>query len=52
MTVPADWAGFAGVTGGAGGALTGLPASLVAFASGVLNAWYFLLPPPDVTPKP
>jgi hypothetical protein len=29
-----------------------LPASLVAFASGVLNAWYFLLPPPDVTPKP
>jgi hypothetical protein len=29
-----------------------LPASLVAFASGVLNAWYFLLPPPDVTSKP
>jgi hypothetical protein len=24
-----------------------LPASLVAFSSGVLNAWYFLLPPPD-----
>jgi hypothetical protein len=24
-----------------------LPASLVAFVSGVLNAWYFLLPPPD-----
>jgi hypothetical protein len=23
-----------------------LPASLVAFVSGVLNAWYFLLPPP------
>jgi hypothetical protein len=29
-----------------------LPASLVAFASGGLNAWYFLLPPPDVTSKP
>ena len=28
-----------------------LPASLVAFASGVLNAWYFLLPPPDVKTK-
>lgn len=25
-----------------------LPASLVAFVSGVLNAWYFLLPPPDL----
>lgn len=24
-----------------------LPASLVAFISGVLNAWYFLLPPPE-----
>ena len=24
-----------------------LPATLVAFVSGVLNAWYFLLPPPD-----
>jgi hypothetical protein len=24
-----------------------LPATLVAFASGVLNAWFFLLPPPD-----
>jgi hypothetical protein len=24
-----------------------LPASLVAFVSGVLNAWYFLLPPPQ-----
>jgi hypothetical protein len=23
-----------------------LPAALVAFVSGVLNAWYFLLPPP------
>jgi hypothetical protein len=24
-----------------------LPAALVAFVSGVLNAWYFLLPPPS-----
>ena len=24
-----------------------LPATLVAYASGVLNAWYFLLPPPS-----
>jgi modulator of FtsH protease len=24
-----------------------LPASVVAFVSGVLNAWYFLLPPPE-----
>jgi len=24
-----------------------LPASIVALVSGVLNAWYFLLPPPD-----
>jgi hypothetical protein len=24
-----------------------LPATLVAFVSGVLNAWYFLLPPPE-----
>jgi len=24
-----------------------LPAALVAFISGVLNAWYFLLPPPE-----
>jgi hypothetical protein len=23
-----------------------LPASLIAFVSGVVNAWYFLLPPP------
>ncbi|HEY7277603.1 MAG TPA: hypothetical protein VH594_16650 [Trebonia sp.] len=30
MTAPADWQGFAEMTGG---------------ASGVLNAWYFLLPP-------
>jgi modulator of FtsH protease len=29
-----------------------LPASLMAFVSGVLNAWYFLLPPPDAQPKP
>jgi hypothetical protein len=29
-----------------------LPASLVAFTSGVLNAWHFLLPPPDAVPKP
>jgi hypothetical protein len=28
-----------------------LPASLVAFVSGVLNAWYFLLPPPNVQVK-
>jgi hypothetical protein len=28
-----------------------LPASLVAFLSGVLNAWYFLLPPLDVHTK-
>jgi hypothetical protein len=27
-----------------------LPASLVAFISGVLNAWYFLLPPPELHP--
>ncbi len=27
-----------------------LPASLVAFISGVLNAWNFLLPPPDGHP--
>jgi hypothetical protein len=27
-----------------------LPATLVAFISGVLNAWYFLLPPPDEHP--
>jgi modulator of FtsH protease len=27
-----------------------LPATLVAFISGVLNAWYFLLPPPDDHP--
>jgi len=24
-----------------------LPAAAVAFVSGVLNAWYFLLPPPQ-----
>ncbi len=38
----------------ASGADTGLylllPASLVAFVSGVLNAWNFLLPPPDGHP--
>jgi hypothetical protein len=28
-----------------------LPAALVAFVSGVVNAWYFLLPPPQA-PKP
>ena len=28
-----------------------LPASLVAFVSGVLNAWNFLLPPPDGHPR-
>jgi hypothetical protein len=28
-----------------------LPASLIAFVSGVLNAWHFLLPPPDTHPK-
>ncbi len=28
-----------------------LPASLVAFVSGVLNAWNFLLPPPDEHPS-
>ena len=27
-----------------------LPASLVAFVSGVLNAWNFLLPPPEGQP--
>jgi hypothetical protein len=27
-----------------------LPATLVAFVSGVLNAWFFLLPPPDGEP--
>jgi modulator of FtsH protease len=27
-----------------------LPASLVAFVSGVLNAWHFLLPPADARP--
>jgi hypothetical protein len=27
-----------------------LPATLVAFVSGVLNAWYFLLPPPEGQP--
>jgi hypothetical protein len=27
-----------------------LPASFVAFISGVLNAWYFLLPPPETRP--
>ena len=26
------------------------PATLVAFVSGMLNAWYFLLPPPDGKP--
>jgi len=66
MTAPVDWQGFAEMTGGASGALTGLlfvasgitvasgaaaglylllPASIVALVSGVLNAWYFLLPP-------
>ena len=42
MTGPADWQGFAEMIGGASSR-----ASLVAFVSGVLNAWYFLLPPPD-----
>jgi hypothetical protein len=28
-----------------------LPAALVAFVSGVLNAWYFLLPPPGGKPE-
>jgi modulator of FtsH protease len=28
-----------------------LPAALVAFVSGVLNAWYFLLPPPSSSGK-
>jgi len=28
-----------------------LPASLVAFVSGVLNAWHFLLPPPEAQQK-
>jgi hypothetical protein len=49
MTAPADWQGFAEMTGGASGAAAGLylllPASLVAQVSGVLNAWYLLLPP-------
>jgi hypothetical protein len=29
-----------------------LPAALVAFVSGVLNAWYFLLPLPEGHPRP
>jgi modulator of FtsH protease len=29
-----------------------LPASMLAFFSGVLNAWHFLLPPPEAQPKP
>jgi hypothetical protein len=29
-----------------------LPASLIAFISGVVNAWYFLLPPPPVATVP
>jgi hypothetical protein len=28
-----------------------LPAAIVAFVSGVVNAWYFLLPPPDGRPR-
>jgi hypothetical protein len=37
--------------GANGGLYLLLPASLVAFASGVLNAWYFLLPPPTAQQK-
>jgi hypothetical protein len=40
--------GIALACGASGGLYLLLPGSLVAFASGVLNAWYFLLPPPDV----
>jgi modulator of FtsH protease len=37
------------LVGGAGAGLyLLLPASLIAFISGVVNAWYFLLPPPGV----
>jgi hypothetical protein len=35
------------VSGGDDGLYLLLPASAVAFVSGVLNAWYFLLPPPQ-----
>jgi hypothetical protein len=57
-TVPADWVGFAEMIGGASGALTGLlfvsvslNATRIAGHPG-LNAWHFLLPPPDAVPKP
>jgi len=38
--------------GAAAGLYLLLPASFVAFISGVLNAWYFLLPPERLRPKP
>jgi hypothetical protein len=38
--------------GATGGLYLLLPASLVAQVSGVLNAWYFLLPPPSPDHRP
>jgi hypothetical protein len=39
--------GVALICGADAGLYLLLPAALVAFVSGVLNAWYFLLPPPS-----
>jgi hypothetical protein len=42
--------GVALACGASGGLYLLLPAALIAFVSGVLNAWYFLLPPPEGQP--
>jgi hypothetical protein len=44
-------AGTVLVSGSNDGLYLLLPASLIAFVSGVVNAWYFLLPPPREPPK-